>query len=258
MSKLASLEQFWRDLVLNFSGSKKLNEAIAISYPKAPFFAVNHIADVKATEKTATTLLNNAESFFHTQKVPFSSFRISPQTPSTFKNCLEENGFLAQSDQSVMIYSKTLPPQFSNSQDTTVKVVENTKDVEVMSDLMMEIFEMPKEWRQGFLEFNLESFQRGWRFYLANVKGQPVGTCALFSSGGVSGIFNVGTLKQCRGYGTGSALTIQALKDSMTIGNRLHSLQAETGGNAERLYMKLGFVVDHQIQFYAKDLTIQP
>ncbi|MCW4024119.1 MAG: GNAT family N-acetyltransferase [Candidatus Bathyarchaeota archaeon] len=255
MSNLASLEQFWCDLVLNFRGSKKLDDAIAISYPKAPFFAVNHVADVKAKEESSANLLVEAEGFFRSQKVPFSSFRISPQTPSTFRNCLEENGFLAQSDQSVMIYSKTALPQFSNSQGTTVKAVENMEDVEVMSDLMMEIFEMPPEWKQGFLEFNVESFQRGWRFYLAYVDDEPVGTCALFSSGGVSGIFNVGTLKQYRGYGTGSALTIQALKDSMAEGNVLHSLQAECGGNAERLYLKLGFVVDHKIQFYAKDLT---
>jgi GNAT superfamily N-acetyltransferase len=254
MSKLVLLEQFWRDLVLNFSGSKKLDDAIAISYPKAPFFAVNHVADIKAKEDTATNLLIKAEEFFRSQKVPFSSFRISPQTPSTFRNILEQKGFLAQSDQSVMIYSKTALPQFSNSQGTAVKAVENTGDVEVISDLMMEIFEMPPEWKLGFLEFNLESFQRGWRFYLAYVDGEPMGTCALFSSGGVSGIFNVGTLQSFRGHGTGSALTIQALKDSMAEGNVLHSLQAECGGNAERLYLKLGFVVDQKIQFYAKDI----
>jgi len=49
------------------------------------------------------------------------------------------------------------------------------------------------------------------------------------------GIFIVGTLKEYRRRGVGTTLTVHVVMDSIKQGNNLHTLQAEKGGNAERL-----------------------
>ncbi len=239
-------------MLLAFSGAERFEDSILICYPKAPFFVVNHVSAVNTKEEQLPALLDKAETCFRSKKVPFVAFRVSPMTtPSTFAAILKETGFSMESDQSVMVYDVNSQEMAESS--VQVRAAESSKDIEIVVDLMMEIFEMPPDWRPGFLEFNLESQRKNWKFYLAYIEGKPVGTCALFSSNGVGGIFNVGTLSQFRNRGIGSALTLHALKMSTLQGNVLHTLQAESGKNAEQLYLKLGFKVDHKAQFYVKN-----
>jgi hypothetical protein len=41
--------------------------------------------------------------------------------------------------------------------------------------------------------------------------------------------------------------------ESIKEGNDLHTLQTAKGGNAERLYKKVGFEVDHIVSWYVKE-----
>src|SRR5690554_1939632 len=98
MSNIQMLERFWRDLALSFQGAQKLDGALAVCYPKTPFFAINHVTDIKVKEEASVNLLREAEAFFRFQKVPFVCFRISPLTEQgTFRSVLEQNGFSSQS-----------------------------------------------------------------------------------------------------------------------------------------------------------------
>jgi len=49
-------------------------------------------------------------------------------------------------------------------------------------------------------------------------------------------------------------LTVHALMESIKEGNDLHTLQTAKGGNAERLYKKVGFEVDHNTSWYVQKL----
>jgi predicted GNAT family acetyltransferase len=66
------------------------------------------------------------------------------------------------------------------------------------------------------------------------------------------GIFTVRTLKEYRRRDIGTVLTIKALLDSVDAGNNLHALAAEKGGDAERLYQRIGFETDHTVAFFIK------
>jgi ribosomal protein S18 acetylase RimI-like enzyme len=77
----------------------------------------------------------------------------------------------------------------------------------------------------------------------------------LFSSRKTGCILNVSTLKEYRRLGIGTELTMHVLSDSFKEGNDLHTLQADKGGDAERLYRKIGFKVDHSVSFFVKKLT---
>ncbi len=257
MSNIVKLEKFWRDLILAFSSTENLRDAIIVCYPKAPFFAVNHAAAVNVHEEKAKGLLDTVEAYFRSRKVPFVCFRVSPLTrPESFAALLAAEGFKLESEQSVMVLKGAA--KVSSASNISVEKIICESEVDVYNKLMLKIFEMPPEWENGLKEFNLESMRKGWRFYLAYAEGKPVSTCALFSSSGIGGIFNVGTLPDYRRQGIGTALTLQALQDSVAEGNTVHTLQAEHGGNAEKLYSHLGFKIDHKIQFYARDITLKP
>ena len=96
--------------------------------------------------------------------------------------------------------------------------------------------------------------KQGWKFYLANIEEKPVGTCLLSSLHKTGGIFNLGTLKEYRRRGIGTALKLRALVDSTDEGNVLHTLETEKGAESERLYKEIVFEIKHSISYFAKKI----
>ncbi len=125
-------------------------------------------------------------------------------------------------------------------------------EIDLFNKLLVTMFEMPIEWKEGFDRLMLERIRKGGKCYLAYVEGKPVGTCGLLSSMKTGCIYGVGTLKEYRRRGIGTTLTLRAVMDSINEGNDLHTLQAEKGGYAERLYRKTGFEIDHTISYFVK------
>ena len=256
MANTVKLERFWLDLISAFSFTERLDGAAVVCYPKVPFFVINHAADVRVNEDEAPNLLKQVEDYFRSRGVAFVCFRVSPLTkPESFAYLLERQGFVSTGEQSVMVFKGSKISENENA-NVLIKQITSDAQVQVYNKLLLQIFEMPQDWEAGFAEFNRESKRAGWRLYLGYVEGKPVGTCALFSAGKVGGIFNVGPLASCRKQGIGTALTLHALTDSIAEGNMVHTLQAGQGGNAEQLYKKLGFSVDHTIRFFVKDLAV--
>ena len=87
---------------------------------------------------------------------------------------------------------------------------------------------------------------------MAYAEGKPIGTTTLFSLMKTGCILNVGTLKEYRKHGIGTTLTVKALLDSVDEGNDLHTLQAAKGGDAERLYQRIGFEINHTVAYFVK------
>jgi len=134
-----------------------------------------------------------------------------------------------------------------------VKVKEISEDeIDLFDRLLITSFEMPIEWKRVFDKIIPEWMLKGAKHYLAYADGKPVGTTTLISLMKTGGIFNVGTLKEYRRRGVGTTLTVHALMDSIDEGNDLHTLQTTKGGDAERLYKKIGFEIDHTISYFIK------
>jgi GNAT superfamily N-acetyltransferase len=83
------------------------------------------------------------------------------------------------------------------------------------------------------------------RLYLARVGGIAAGTCSLFEASEWGRIDSVVTRREYRRQGVASALIARAAQDSVTHGNRETYLFTERGGDAERLYRRLGFAAWH-------------
>lgn len=77
--------------------------------------------------------------------------------------------------------------------------------------------------------------------YLARVEGQPACRGELFVSQGLGRVEAIRTALAYRNRGLAAAVVRRAIEDSQALGNALTYLYAEPGGDAQRLYMRLGF-----------------
>jgi GNAT superfamily N-acetyltransferase len=247
------LEQFWHSLVLTIPLAEEIDGAVVTCYPELPLFHYNHAATINVENKKAEVLVEKVNKHFLSRNFPYACFRTSPITrPKTFTFLLEKRGFGRKQEESVMVFKGKHP---ENRLNPDIKVEEISEgEIEVYSKLFLINFEMPMEWKKGIDRLTRNWMEQGWKCYLAHVGGKAVGTCFLSSLNGAGGIFNVGTLKEYRRRGIGTALTVRALIDSIDEGNSLHALETIKGGNAERLYRKIGFEIDHTISFFVKEI----
>jgi len=247
------LEEFWHTLVLTLPWAIDIDGAIVIYCPEMPVPLFNNATNINVDEDEAESLLSRVINYFSSKGFPFACFRISPLThPRSFISLLEHYGFerKPEQEQSVMVFQGKL---LEDKLNPAVKVKEISEDeIDLFDRLLITSFEMPIEWKEVFDRINLEWMRKGARHYLAYVEGKPVGTTTLISLMKTGGVFNVGTLKEFRGRGIGTTLTLHAVMDSINGGNDFHTLQAEKGGNAERLYRKIGFEIDHTISYFVK------
>jgi len=247
------LEQFFHNFVLTLPWGTDVNGAVVTCYPEVPFYGFNHAADINVNEDEAEKLLNKITKYFVSKESPYFWFRVSPLTrPRSFTSLLEYYGFERDLEESVMVFKGK---QVEDKLNPEVKVKEISKsEIDVWNRLVLTSFEMPFEWKKGFDRFILGWIRKGAKFCLAYVEGKPVGASVLFSLMKTGGIFAVGTLKEYRRRGVGTTLTVHAIIDSIKEGNNLHTLQAEKGGYAERLYRKIGFETDHTTSWFVKKL----
>ena len=253
MKSIKRIEQFWRNLVLNFSWGTNLNGAVVGCYPEVPIPQFNHVADIDVKEDESENLLNRVTKYFASKGSSQVWFRISPLTrPSSFSSFLRNHGFEKKEEESAMVFEGKQVEDKLNPEVKVKKISES--EIDVYNKLLLTIFEMPIEWKKGVDRFILEGIRKGAKCYLAYVDGKPVGISGLFSVRKTGGIFNVGTLEEYRRRGIGTTLTAYAVRDSIKEGNTLHILHTGKGGNAERLYRKIGFETDHTITWFVKKL----
>jgi hypothetical protein len=77
------------------------------------------------------------------------------------------------------------------------------------------------------------------RAFLARAEGRPAGIAMTIVSGGVAGIYWVGSIEEARGRGVGWAVTAAAVDAGFEMGAEVASLQASQMG--EPLYRRMGF-----------------
>jgi ribosomal protein S18 acetylase RimI-like enzyme len=80
---------------------------------------------------------------------------------------------------------------------------------------------------------------RPLRRYLARLEGAPVASATLFLGGGAAGIYNVATLREARGQGIGTAVTLAALRAGRAMGARVGVLHPSD--MAYSVYRRMGF-----------------
>ena len=250
MESIDRLEQFWHDFVTVLPDTVKLEGAIIAHFLQIPVPLFNHVTNVSVAENRSEVFLKSVVNHFSSTGLPFACIRVSPLTPPSFVSLLERRGFERELEHSIMVFEKK---KLANKCNPRVTVKE-TNDMDTFDRLVVKGFEMPSEFKEAFDKLVTPFKGKDIKHYLAYLDERPVGTASLFSTSKVGSILNVSTLKEYRGRGIGTELTMHALSDSYKDGNDLHTLQTDKGGEAERLYRKIGFKTDHTVSFLVKKL----
>ncbi|MDH5795157.1 MAG: GNAT family N-acetyltransferase [Candidatus Bathyarchaeota archaeon] len=253
MRRIEKLEEFWRSFVLASGWGEDVDGAVVTWCSDLPMHTVNHATDISVDRDEAEDLIDRVTTYFLSRGFPYVCFRISPLTRlRSLTSLLEDRGFEKKEERSIMVYRRG---SAEDKMNPGVEVREISKsEMGVWVDIVFAAFGWPTEWKAAVEKRFVGWMGRGGKCYLAYIEGKPVGACVLISLVDTGRIFAVGTLEKYRRRGVGTTLTVRAVMDSIRQGNRLHTLEAVKGGSAERLYEKMGFVTDHAISYYVKEL----
>ena len=123
----------------------------------------------------------------------------------------------------------------------TIEPVRDEADLAAFADELIAAFGMPdwaaRSWAEATRAAGIE--RAPWRFFLARVDGQPVGTAMLVVGGGVAGVTGIAVREAWRGRGIGAAVTLRPLLEAREGGYRHAALFATPLG--EPVYARLGF-----------------
>jgi GNAT superfamily N-acetyltransferase len=250
MKNVGRLEEFWHNFVRIFPDTVEVQGAIVAYFLQIPVTLFNHVTNVNITEGRAEVFLKTITDHFSSTGLPFVCFRVSPFTRPSFLSFLERHGFEREKEQSIMVFDGE---PLGNGANSRVAVKE-TNDIDAFDRLVVKGFQMPSEWKEAFDKLSVAFKGKDIKHYLAYLDNRPVGTVSLFSRSKVGCILNVSTLREYRRNGIGTELTAHAISESVKAGNNLHTLQTDRGGEAEKLYQKIGFKTDYTVSFFVKKL----
>lgn len=102
-------------------------------------------------------------------------------------------------------------------------------------------FNIPVEAGQAWVDATLQVgfAQAPWRCYVGYLDDKPVASSILFNGAGVASVYGIGTIKEARRKGIGSAITVRSLLDARAQGYRFAVLISTEDGFP--VYQRLGF-----------------
>ncbi len=133
----------------------------------------------------------------------------------------------------------------------TIEPVGSRAELETFLRIFLSTFQIDEAIVPRFLEVRMglpPDHEEKSVAFLGRLNGRAVASAELFVSGGVAGLYSVGTLPAARGRGIGRAMTIAALREGKERGYRVGALQGTAMGVP--VYRRLGFREYGQFEIY--------
>ena len=181
--------------------------------------------------------LPEAASLLSDVRLPLVSFT-TQHVPAGLPAVLKKAGYQLRVEQTGMLLD--LPVKDEETDPHIVRM--ERKDMDLWSDTVARAFEKPDD-RPAFY---LMSEQPDCFFYAWLENGTPVGTTLLYTSHANAGIHEVGVFKEHRRKGIARALVSHALRQAVSDGASVSTLQASPVGKA--LYATMGYTEVSSIQ----------
>lgn len=221
-----------------------------------PLFWLNGVLDTKFSSNAAEERIQENILYFKKKNHPFSWFTGPLTKPNDFRDLLIKNGFTLLLEYPGMAYNlKNLVEKQELDPNLEIIKVENDETLKVWNEVIISGYQIPEELPSDFLKniyskifLNEDSSASA---FLAYYNGKPVATSGVLYRGGVAGIYNIATIKEERGKGIGTTITLAALYEAKKLGYELvvlHSL--EKGLN---LYKRIGFKEYCKLQRFVWD-----
>ena len=180
---------------------------------------------------------------FRARQSPFRWW-ITPETnPPDLPSVLPEHGMRFAWDAQAMVADlATVNFDVPLPEGVAIERVSDRRGMEEWAAIMPAGFSRPPEEAAIWLDaYNVLGFDRSWAHFVAYLDGTPAATTSLLlCDGGVAGVYHVVTLKEARGRGIGSAVTLAAMRHARDRGATVAALQASEMGYS--VYRSIGFV----------------
>jgi GNAT superfamily N-acetyltransferase len=124
----------------------------------------------------------------------------------------------------------------------TSKRVRDAQSLRMWCDVLTRGFGMPDlvgdVFQDAFVRTGLGD-DLPWHWYLGLLEGEPVATSSIVLSAGVAGLYYAATLREARGRGIGTAMSLRPLLEAREMGYRAGILRSSEMGAG--VYRRLGF-----------------
>lgn len=208
-----------------------------------PIYMLNGVLNTKIPNEIAEETIKDIISFFEKKNLPFSWITGPSSKPDNLNELLLKNGLtLALEAPGMACNLNKLSGKNEMISSLEIIEVENAKTLKLWNDVLMTGFEFPKESFDLFYKMVSLVFLNdnpSASAFLAYYNGKPIATSAVICRFGVAGIYCIATLKEERGRGIGSQITLAPLYKAKTLGYEIAILHStEMGIN---IYKRLGF-----------------
>lgn len=208
-----------------------------------PIYMLNGVLNTKIPNEIVEETIKEIISFFEKKKLPFSWLTGPSSKPDNLNELLLKNGLtLALEAPGMACNLNKLSGKNEMITSLEIKKVENAETLKLWNDVVNTGFEIPKEGFDLFYKMVSLVFLNdnpSVSAFLAYYNGKPIATSAVIYRFGVAGIYCIVTLKEERGKGIGSQITLAPLYEAKTLGYEIAILHStEMGIN---IYKRIGF-----------------
>jgi ribosomal protein S18 acetylase RimI-like enzyme len=212
------------------------------TFPSSPMFKgvwrTRHAAD-DVDEAVEETL-----AWFKARSAPYAFWWTDPGTrPSNLPDRLQAHGFEpnAVDFPGMAADLLTLNEHVQSPDGLRIVQVADSQTLEDWREAFYTSFNIPVWAGQAWVDATLRigPAQAPWQLYVGYLHDKPVASSILFNGAGVASVYGIGTIKEARRMGIGSAITIRSLLDARAQGYRLAVLLSTEDGFP--LYRQLGF-----------------
>lgn len=203
----------------------------------------NHAGAFHAPDADAAAIVAEVIAFYTTRGLVPVAYVDRLSQPADLAAQLEAAGFRNMSTAEAFGVADLLlyvGPDAGQPAEHAVQIAQTAADREAWASIMDESAADPAQ-RELFRRLHLAEISDARVVaYLSLMDGIPAARCLSFSQNGITRIETVRTALPYRGRGLAATVVRRAAVDALARGDLVH-LYAEQGGDAQRLYERLGF-----------------
>jgi len=234
-----------------FSGSKKIQGVLLLWNDKIKDPYWNFATRINTTEKLFAKLVKKIIDFYKMKNRQPEIYFTPFTKPKNLPQIIEEFNFKSKFKDAWMFYEKN-KPKFIMPKNFLIKQVKTKEEMKIFINIFHQVYSgstpeepyglLPKEYGKCLFDSIIKPQKNKTVIhYLGILDKRGAGTATLIYSGNFGCIYNIGTIPNHRKQGIGSALTLNAVVDSIENGAKIVFLQTEQGSFNEKYFTKLGF-----------------
>jgi len=208
-----------------------------------PFPLFNGVTETILGDEEADLMIARVIGKYKEKKMPMI-WSITPLSrPRDLGQRLEAHGLQHAVDSpSMAVDIEDLPEYIKLHDGFSIEQVADSTALQTWCDILARIFRFPAFVGEALFNFMAVlgyDPEAAVRNYIGRADGKAVAVSTLLLSGGVAGIYNVGTIAEARRRGCGRAITLMRLLEARESGDRIGVLQSTEMGQS--VYSRLGF-----------------